>query len=143
MGVRSLPSVFVFSWGPFAPCVRNSDSVGILDAGAGAVRSCAGKLETAMDSFELAVGLADNGCNGGSDCLMMWGCAFSEGLETADKLGSAGFVLVSAIFPCSDAVVGAGFVATDFTALGVVVGEFEGKRIPQNPGAASVNSSST
>ena len=106
-----------FRAGPDPPCVKNSDSVGIFDA-------------------------VDGDCTGPRDATFTSPFGDSFGSVVAGAAGVVAFV--SAIFSSKDLPDGAGADAMDFTALGALAAcPFVGKRKPQNPGAASVNSSST
>ena len=129
-----------FSSGPAAPWVRNSERVGIFCAVPKFAGGCAGTRGAATNSFEPASAVAD-GCWGVEDSL--GSLIFETVVGDAD-----GFVFVSAIFSSSDFLVETGVddvgaeLDLEITAeLGA--GPLEPKRIPQNPGAASVNSNST
>ena len=107
-----------FRAGPDPPCVKNSDNVGIFDA---VDRDCTGTRDATFPS------------------------PFGDSFGSVVVAGAAGvFAFVSAIFSSRDLPDGAGADAMGFPALGALRAcPFVGKRKPQNPAAASVNSSST
>ena len=114
-----MPSGFArsgaFRAGPDPLCVKNSDNVGIFDAVDGDGTGKTGAIFTCF------------------------------GETFGSVAGAAGvFAFVSAIFSSKDLPDGAVADTIAFTALGALAAcPFVGKRKPQNPGAASVNSSST